>query len=42
MLWSEPENRPPEDMREAQGMMRRAGPLLALAVVLAMVVLGLR
>ncbi|MFD5035375.1 morphogenic membrane protein MmpB [Streptomyces sp. NPDC058220] len=42
MLWSEPENEPPEELRETQSMMRRAGVLLALAVFLAMIVLGLR
>ncbi|MFE4370053.1 morphogenic membrane protein MmpB [Streptomyces sp. NPDC056835] len=41
MLWSDPENEPPREMRDAQLMLRRAGVLLALAVVLAMVVLGL-
>ncbi|MEU0281218.1 morphogenic membrane protein MmpB [Streptomyces sp. NPDC088147] len=42
MLWSDPENEPPREMRDAQLMLRRAGVLLALAVVLAMLVLGLR
>ncbi|MFJ9032211.1 morphogenic membrane protein MmpB [Streptomyces sp. NPDC102274] len=42
MLWSDPENEPPREMRDAQLMLRRAGVVLALAVVLAMVVLGLR
>ncbi|PVE10327.1 hypothetical protein OIE62_26685 [Streptomyces scopuliridis] len=41
MLWSDPENEPPREMRDAQLMLRRAGVLLALAVVLAMIVLGL-
>ncbi|MFE3597995.1 morphogenic membrane protein MmpB [Streptomyces sp. NPDC059096] len=41
MLWSDPENRPPKELRDAQCMMRRAGILLALAMVLAMLVLGL-
>ncbi|MEV4976769.1 morphogenic membrane protein MmpB [Streptomyces scopuliridis] len=41
MLWSDPENEPPREMRDAQLMLRRAGVLLALAVVLAMTVLGL-
>ncbi|WP_267899030.1 morphogenic membrane protein MmpB [Streptomyces corynorhini] len=41
MLWSDPEDEPPEDMRDAQFMMRRVGVLLALAVILAMIVLGL-
>ncbi|MFD3916836.1 morphogenic membrane protein MmpB [Streptomyces sp. NPDC058603] len=42
MLWSDPENEPPREMRDAQLMLRRAGVVLALAVVLAMLVLGLR
>ncbi|MFF2652025.1 morphogenic membrane protein MmpB [Streptomyces sp. NPDC058045] len=42
MLWSDPENEPPEEMRDTQAMLRRAGLLLALAMVLAMIVLGVR
>ncbi|MFE4862381.1 morphogenic membrane protein MmpB [Streptomyces sp. NPDC056670] len=42
MLWSDPENQPPKDMRDAQAMMRRAGLFLALAMVVAMVVVGIR
>ncbi|MFF3977480.1 morphogenic membrane protein MmpB [Streptomyces sp. NPDC055808] len=42
MLWSDPENEPPKDMRDAQAMMRRAGLFLALAMVVAMVVVGIR
>ncbi|MDN3297676.1 morphogenic membrane protein MmpB [Streptomyces ficellus] len=41
MLWSDPENEPPEEMRDMQAMLRRAGILLALAMVLAMFVVGL-
>lgn len=41
MLWSDPENEPPEDMRDMQAKLRRAGVLLALAMVVAMFVLGL-
>ncbi|MFF8830422.1 morphogenic membrane protein MmpB [Streptomyces sp. NPDC015131] len=41
MLWSDPENEPPEEMRAMQAMLRRAGILLALAMVLAMFVVGL-
>jgi hypothetical protein len=41
MLWSDPENRPPKELRDMQAMLRRAGLVLALAMVLAMVVLGL-
>ncbi|EPH41748.1 hypothetical protein ABT390_35955 [Streptomyces aurantiacus] len=40
MLWSDPENDPPKDMRDMQAKMRRAGVLLALAMVVAMLVLG--
>ncbi|MEU6663482.1 hypothetical protein [Streptomyces sp. NPDC046821] len=41
MLWSDPENEPPEELRETQEMLRRAGVLLALAMVVAMLVLGI-
>ncbi len=40
MLWSDPENEPPKELRDVQAMLRRAGVLLALAMVLAMFVLG--
>ncbi|MEV0124783.1 hypothetical protein AB0I16_25175 [Streptomyces sp. NPDC050703] len=42
MLWSDPENDPPKDMRDMQAKMRRAGCVLALAMVVAMFVLGIR
>lgn len=42
MLWSDPENEPPEDMRDMQAMMRRAGVVLALAMILAMLFAGIR
>ncbi|MFK4225280.1 morphogenic membrane protein MmpB [Streptomyces sp. NPDC019890] len=42
MLWSDPENEPPEELRETQAMMRRVGLVLALAMVLGMFVVGLR
>lgn len=42
MLWSDPENEPPQDMRDVQAMMRRAGILLAIGMVVAMFVAGLR
>ncbi|MEV6112123.1 hypothetical protein AB0L59_06270 [Streptomyces sp. NPDC052109] len=42
MLWSDPEDEPPEELREAQNMLRRLGFLMALAMVLAMLVIGLR
>ncbi|MFJ9249331.1 morphogenic membrane protein MmpB [Streptomyces sp. NPDC101776] len=41
MLWSDPDNEPPEEMREMQVMLRRLGILMALAMVLAMIVIGL-
>ncbi|WP_258564295.1 morphogenic membrane protein MmpB [Streptomyces himalayensis] len=41
MLWSDPENEPPEELRDMQQMLRRAGFLLAVAMVLSMVVIGL-
>ncbi|MEV3989458.1 hypothetical protein AB0J57_11130 [Streptomyces sp. NPDC049837] len=41
MLWSDPENEPPKEMRDMQAMLRRAGILLALAMLLAMFVVGL-
>ncbi|WP_269439628.1 morphogenic membrane protein MmpB [Streptomyces paludis] len=40
MLWSDPENQPPQELRDAQFMMRRAGILLALAIVAGMIILG--
>ncbi|MFJ3710866.1 MULTISPECIES: morphogenic membrane protein MmpB [unclassified Streptomyces] len=42
MLWSDPEDKPPKELRDVQAMMRRAGLVLALAMILAMAVLGLR
>ncbi|WP_432134683.1 MULTISPECIES: morphogenic membrane protein MmpB [unclassified Streptomyces] len=42
MLWSDPENEPPEELRDMQNMLRRLGTFLALAMVVAMLVAGLR
>ncbi|MEI5035563.1 hypothetical protein RB201_31670 [Streptomyces sp. S1A(2023)] len=42
MLWSDPENEPPKELRDAQDMMRRVGVLLALSMLVAMFVLGFR
>ncbi|MGX1548459.1 morphogenic membrane protein MmpB [Streptomyces adustus] len=42
MLWSDPENEPPEELREMQLMLRRLGVLMALAMVVIMIVIGLR
>ncbi|MGW1030524.1 morphogenic membrane protein MmpB [Streptomyces sp. NPDC002577] len=41
MLWSDPENEPPEELHDMQQMLRRAGVLLAVAMVLSMLVIGL-
>ncbi|MFF6785676.1 morphogenic membrane protein MmpB [Streptomyces sp. NPDC012510] len=40
MLWSDPENEPPKELRDTQDMLRRLGILIALAMLLAMFVLG--
>ena len=42
MLWSDPENEPPEELREAEAMLRRLGVVMALAMLLVMIVLGTR
>ncbi|GGQ58889.1 MULTISPECIES: morphogenic membrane protein MmpB [Streptomyces] len=42
MLWSDPENEPPEELREMQASLRRLGLFLAVAMVIAMIVLGIR
>ncbi|AGS71432.1 MULTISPECIES: morphogenic membrane protein MmpB [Streptomyces] len=42
MLWSDPENEPPDELRDMQEMLRRLGLVLALAMVLGMIVIGLR
>jgi hypothetical protein len=42
MLWSDPEDEPPKELRDMQDMLRRLGVLMALAMVLAMIVIGLR
>ena len=41
MLWSDPENEPPKELRDTQAMLRRLGVLMACAMLLAMLVLGL-
>ncbi|MFC7305271.1 morphogenic membrane protein MmpB [Streptomyces monticola] len=40
MLWSDPEDEPPEELRETQAMLRRAGIVLALSMILVVLVLG--
>ncbi|MET8955454.1 MULTISPECIES: morphogenic membrane protein MmpB [unclassified Streptomyces] len=42
MLWSDPENEPPKELRDMQNMLRRLGVLMALASLLAMIVIGIR
>ncbi|MEU6364597.1 hypothetical protein ABZ876_02355 [Streptomyces sp. NPDC046931] len=42
MLWSDPENEPPKELRDMQEMLRRLGVLMALASLLAMIVIGIR
>ncbi|MER7966545.1 MULTISPECIES: morphogenic membrane protein MmpB [Streptomyces] len=42
MLWSDPDDEPPEELRDMQDMLRRLSVFLALAMVLAMIVLGLK
>ncbi|MFJ3233486.1 morphogenic membrane protein MmpB [Streptomyces sp. NPDC086787] len=42
MLWSDPEDEPPKELRDMQEMLRRLGLLMALAMVLIMLVIGLR
>ncbi|MFB7457316.1 morphogenic membrane protein MmpB [Streptomyces sp. NPDC088337] len=42
MLWSDPENEPPKELRDMQDMLRRLGIFMALAMVLAMFVIGMR
>lgn len=42
MLWSDPEDEPPKDLRDMQETLRRLGLFLALAMILTMIVIGLR
>ncbi|MET9256848.1 morphogenic membrane protein MmpB [Streptomyces sp. NPDC048182] len=42
MLWSDPENEPPEDLRATQHMLRRLTFLLPVAMILVVIVTGLR
>ncbi|GAB7104037.1 morphogenic membrane protein MmpB [Streptomyces phaeofaciens] len=41
MLWSDPENEPPEELRDMQETLRRLGFFLAAAMLIALLVLGL-
>lgn len=42
MLWSDPDDEPPQELRDAQAMLRRLGLVMALAMVLAMIVIFTR
>ena len=42
MLWSDPDDEPPKELRDAQDMLRRLGVLMTVVVILAMTVAGLR
>ncbi|WP_269846186.1 morphogenic membrane protein MmpB [Streptomyces carminius] len=39
MLWSDPADEPTEELRSAQAMLRRAGPLLAVAMLVVFLLL---
>ncbi|WP_281291554.1 morphogenic membrane protein MmpB [Streptomyces botrytidirepellens] len=41
MLWSEPPDEPPEELRRAQAMLRRARAVLAIAIMIATCLLTL-
>ncbi|MET9465137.1 MULTISPECIES: morphogenic membrane protein MmpB [unclassified Streptomyces] len=41
MLWSDPKNEPPEDMRDAQAMVRRMTVIVVIAMVVVVYVLGI-
>ncbi|MFF8815797.1 morphogenic membrane protein MmpB [Streptomyces pactum] len=40
MLWSDPSDEPPEELRQVQARLRRAGTVLAVAVLIALVLLS--
>ncbi|MCY0920366.1 MULTISPECIES: morphogenic membrane protein MmpB [unclassified Streptomyces] len=40
MLWSDPKDEPPKDMRDVQAMVRRMIVVLALAMIVVVYVLG--
>ncbi|WP_370414552.1 morphogenic membrane protein MmpB [Streptomyces fradiae] len=42
MLWSDPEDEPPKDMREMQAMLQRAGLVIGLALVVWMFLIAAR
>ncbi|MGP3927564.1 morphogenic membrane protein MmpB [Streptomyces sp. 8N616] len=41
MLWSDPTDEPPEELRQAEAMLRRAGWVLAVAVIIMTLALAL-
>ncbi|MER0247171.1 morphogenic membrane protein MmpB [Streptomyces sp. 796.1] len=41
MLWSDPPNEPPDELRVTQTMVRRAGTVLAVASVVLMLIIAL-
>lgn len=41
MLWSDPPNEPPDELRVTQSMIRRAGTVLAVAAITLMVIIAL-
>ncbi|MEK8171211.1 hypothetical protein NKH77_22180 [Streptomyces sp. M19] len=41
MLWSDRPDEPPEEMREAQAMLRRAGGVLAVLILVSLILFGL-
>lgn len=41
MLWSDPKNEPPDELRAMQETLRRLGLFLAVAMLVAMLLLGL-
>ncbi|MDX3230729.1 morphogenic membrane protein MmpB [Streptomyces sp. ME19-01-6] len=42
MLWSDPPDEPPDELRRAQDMLRRAGAVLGVAALTLMLLLSLR
>ncbi|MCX4780632.1 MULTISPECIES: morphogenic membrane protein MmpB [unclassified Streptomyces] len=40
MLWSDPKNEPPKDMRDAEAMVRRMTVIVVIAMVVVVYVLG--
>ncbi|MEV0275602.1 hypothetical protein AB0I22_04360 [Streptomyces sp. NPDC050610] len=41
MLWSDPPEEPPQELRDAQAMLHRAGIVLAVGMVILFFLLGL-